>query len=97
MSTPSDEISWKMTIILGLMVVAIALGIANLVVAIKNERTREPWYNGEEPHTERSNRACACPGYGFKTDKTMPFNDDSDLYAPRHHPLRHPRHEADQQ
>ena len=81
MSTPSDEISWKMNIILGLVVVGIALGIANLVVLTKHDRTREPWYNGEEEHTARSNRACACPGYGFKTQNTMPFNDDSNLYA----------------
>jgi len=71
-----------------LILVSISLGILliNTMLLLRSHRCRhaEHWYNGEEvdvsDYGQKTKRACSCPGYGFKNQVNMPFNDDSNLY-----------------
>jgi hypothetical protein len=35
----------------------------------------------EPDYGQKTYAGCSCVGYGIKNNKTMPFNDDSNLYA----------------
>ena len=56
-------------LLLVLAMITLALTIYNTVTLQKHVRT-----------VKEGMTSSICSGYGFKNDKTMPFNDDSSLY-----------------
>lgn len=51
------------------------------VIANPSATYVKPAAKEDEDYGQKTYAGCSCVGYGVKSNKNMPFNDDSNLYA----------------
>jgi hypothetical protein len=53
----------------------------NMPIANSSATYIKPPMKEDEDYGQKTYAGCSCAGYGVKNNKTMPFNNDSNLYA----------------